>query len=791
MGQTSSSPMASAATHGQAFTQTEYTRQVMDQLLNYMIKQLSIRDLLQMSKESECKKYILFKANSIYQYFYELRIFPTKDARGLLTFRKVDDLVNPKGEQEKERQSLCLIVAYFYTRIFQIYGALALTLIDDMNAMTSSGIMSVPSSSDARLLTPGYYAQQAYYGKGGAGEELLSPVRPRYEERDRRAPRDAKEDLKNFVWIDSFLTSEYTSSLGYKTRYTGSSSNRGDVYLKIEDVLKDVDDRVISSYGPPPVQSKQSGTFYIGISAMNKYATLEVYTRKSTDEIKVKMNKLQFINQYGETIVTDNFEKTFYVEPKIVDGKTTYTVKDRAGTNVAIYLANYFAEITQYLRDAIKVHKNESLGSRTSSASTRRSEEGITDHLKVEKMIDDLTTRKPLGHCIARALQLLKTEPFPNQPGISQICSATFAENKRMGVVKPDEPLSKSPGLFALANLFYDTIIIGSPNLTIGKAKVDGKSSFDQYVSFMDKLSKQYEAREQSHTPEEYEEKGLDSITDTRDKAACSKTGDITLSLDATKKVHAVVKTMFQAQVTHAAACFKIVSMLFNITYDKTTKKPVLIKLSDNLITKGFPELERINRAARELLVNYYTNCEAKYWTGMKIVLDEQKAAKAAVNKKVQAEAAKKAEEDAAEAAKKAEEVAVEAAAKKTAAEEQVAKLKRRTEELRAAHQATNDARQALAAERRAQEVLRKEQRSIIKLKALEQRVKMQEEQEARVKQAQEAAAATLQQAVSLEAEKKARLAQLKEENAQRERERQQRTIVKIPRRPPVGTVKP
>ena len=106
MGSSSSSPMADAETHGQAFTKTEYTRQVMDQLLNYMIKQLSVRDLLQMSNPSECKKYVLFKANSIYQYFYELRIFPAKDAKGLLTFRKVDDLVNPTGEQKKERESL-------------------------------------------------------------------------------------------------------------------------------------------------------------------------------------------------------------------------------------------------------------------------------------------------------------------------------------------------------------------------------------------------------------------------------------------------------------------------------------------------------------------------------------------------------------------------------------------------------------------------------------------------------------------------------------------------------------
>ena len=785
MGQTSSSPImpGQATTHGQAFTQTEYTRQVMDQLLNYMIKQLSIRDLLQMSKESECKKYVLFKANSIYQYFYELRIFPTKDTKGLLTFRKIDDLVNPKGEQDKERQSLCLIVAYFYTRIFQIYGALAITLIDDMNAMTSSGIMTLPSGSDARLLTPGYYAQQPYYGKGGVGADyLLAPAR---EERPRMESRDAKESLKNFEWIRPFLTSDYTSSLGFKTRFVGSSLNRGDVYLKIEDVLKDKDDRVISSYGVPPLQSYQSGTFFIGISGMSKYASLEVYTRIAPGEIKIKTNKLAFTNQYGENISTDQFEKTFYVERQQVDGKTTYIVKDRSNTDISLYLATYFSEITQYLKDAIKTHKNATHNSRI-APSSRRSEEGITSHLRVEKMIDDLTTRKPLGHCIARALQLLKSEPFKNEPGISQICSAAFADNKRMGVVKRGAPLSDSPGLFALANLFYDTIIIGSPNLTIGKGKVDGKSSsMEQYVAFMTTLSKQYTLDNKQLTSAEYEEKGLASITDKRDERACSGiTADIPISLDTTKKVHAVVQSMFQDQVVHASKCFKIISMLFNITYDKTTKKPTLIKLSDNLISKGFPELERINREARELLVSYYTNCENKYWTGMEHVLDEQKAKKEAAEAKAKKEAQNvanklKAEQEAIAAAARAKAQEA-AAAQKMTAEAKLAealkeqeRLKRERDEREAARleayrtkkaeeqrqqlerSTAYQARMQTLAERRAQEQREKEQRDAAKKAELEALIRRREELNRVAQQKAEEAAAALREAKALQLQKK------------------------------------
>lgn len=671
MGQDVSSPIG-AATHGQAFSQTEYTRTVMDQLLNYMLKQLSVRDLLHISKESECKKYILFKANAIYQYFYELRIFPTKDARGLLTFRKIDDLINPKGEQEKERQSLCLIVAYFYTRIFQIYGALALTLIDDMNYTTSSGMMTLPGT-DARLLTPGHYAQQAYHAKGGVGllpedTSLLSSA---------RVSKDPLDSLKNFKWIRSFLTSEYTSSLGFKTRYAGSSTDKAYIYLKVDPALKDRDGRFIASYDVPPLQSYQYGKFYIGIpGGINQYSTLDVYTLITPGEIKIKTNKLLFTNEFKENIAVDKFEMTFYIEQQIINGKTSFTIKDKSQKDVSLFLANYFSEIVLYIKDAVKQRKEIVEKSKTNTTTGRRSEEGITGHLRVEKMIDDLMVRKPLGHCIARALQLLKTEPFSNEPGITQICSATFSDNKRIGVVKPDAPLSDDAGLFALANLFYDTISIGSPNLTIGRNKIDGKSTFDEYVAFMNTLSKQYTLDPAPRAPAEYEEKGLSGIINKRDQAACPTRDDISLSLETTKKVSTIVKSMFQDQVNHASKCFKIISTLFHITYDKTTKKPTMIKLSDNVITKGFPELERINRAARELLVEYYTSCENKYWTGMKHVLQEQKNKKTAANALIKAEADAKARVEA--AAAKAEEnarIAAQALAKAAADKEKQAKI--------------------------------------------------------------------------------------------------------------------
>jgi predicted RNA-binding protein with PUA-like domain len=308
---------------------------------------------------------------------------------------------------------------------------------------------------------------------------------------------------------------------------------------------------------------------------------------------------------------------------------------------------------------------------------------------------------------------------------MSHICSATFAENKRMGVVKPGAPLSDDPGLFALANLFYDTIMIGSEQLTIGK------NSMEQYVAFMKTLSKQYEADD---TSTEYQKSGLSGIRDKRDEKLCGNNKeDIRLTLDTTNKVYDIVKSMFQAQVKHAAECLKIINRLFNITYDKT--KPISIKLHDNLISKGFPELESINRDARELLIQYYTNCENKYIQGMTLVLNEQKAKKEAANAatkaKANANAAAKAKVDAAlraEAQRKIE-------TQQLAAENKLADAKKEQARIIAAQQATQAERQDAYRAKKAEEQ-RVEQERRARMEALAaKRIQEQQEQEQRTAQ--------------------------------------------------------
>jgi len=122
-----------SANRDTALKATLPVRKVCDQILVYMLKEINIKDFYLLATKRECSRYVIFLANQMNKTFRSLSFAPARGPGGVLFFQPIDILQHPTKEQEIERQSLCLFLAYFYVRIFQIYGSLALTLIDDAN----------------------------------------------------------------------------------------------------------------------------------------------------------------------------------------------------------------------------------------------------------------------------------------------------------------------------------------------------------------------------------------------------------------------------------------------------------------------------------------------------------------------------------------------------------------------------------------------------------------------------------------------------------------------------------
>jgi hypothetical protein len=614
-------------THEKVFELTKSTRNVMDVLLDYMLKELTVRDFLALSNPTECKKYVIFMANNLYKYFYELRIVPTKDKKGVIAFRPVKELVNPPEEEELERQSLCLTLAYFYTRIFQIYGAIALTLIDDSKYMMESGIISKYGDTTKKgLLPPGY---TPYSSSGGADRRSLAL------------------DLGVFYFLNTFLSTERVSSKGYLSKYSGEAETSAIIYF--DTVKSETDEKERPAFLNENETKLQKGVFSIGYSGAKSYSFLEMFAKSEgigSNRIKVAIGKLKYskkgkvepqIIEIPSTILPT---KIFTVQViKLVSRNiTTYSI---AGSELTIteYFTNIFENLVPFIK---KLSEGEGPDNLTPGTS-KYTEAGVDEELRLSRTIQNLTKTKPLGHCLARALQLLKTMPLKGEPGISQICKSKFFEQSttsssgvkttvsRSGIPEPGSTLDTSPGMTALSQLFYDTIIIGSPKLVMGTTPgPDGQiSTTQQYIIFMKAMARIFgddtDSTGSKKSNSDLVEKGLSGIRNRRDKDLCSSTvGNIIVPPQVVGNVYDVVNQLYNLQVKHAAKCGSIIKLLFNLIQDKDSGR-FKVALSENIIKNGFPEIERINFLARDVLMKYYTTCELTYLQGMKIVLDSKK----------------------------------------------------------------------------------------------------------------------------------------------------------------------
>lgn len=654
--------------HEKLFELTKDTRNVMNYILEYMIKEVTVKDFVALSSPTECKKYVLFMANTMYKYFYELQIEPVKDKKGVIAFRSIKDLVGSTQERDQEKQSLCLILAYYYARIFQIYGALALTLIDDITFMSSTGILTTVQGDQQRLLAPGQ--RQVIYG----GE--ISDA-----------------SLGFFIFLKDFLN-EPLQPQGYLTKFSSRIIPNSRVYFKLSEPAAS------SSTDPNIIvrSSENKAHFKINDGYSNRLSDLEItvdqvssssspYSLSTTPiskpAFKITIGKLSYYKKDSTTKTSIEIpstylsNKTFQVSPyPLLNKKITYIIY---GSTIPLndFLNGLLDKVVYFVRELIKTGNAPSKfpemiqdpmtgqytirstpsstpinSSSTSALSISTTEQDTIEQLKLNKIIHNLRQTKPLGHCIARALQLLRNAPFGDEKGISYICKAKFYETStkeedgsktsRSGIPAPGKKLEDSPGLLALSQLFYDTISIGTPKLVINEKKgPSGKSSLDQYIDFMTKMSQLFGNGRPE--PSTVIDSGLHSIPNKRDKEICDeiKKDDIIIPNNVTKDVYKVVQQLYQQQLKHSSICGSIFNLLFNIKRDPSSKR-VTISLSDNILKKGIPEINRINYIAREQLANYYINCERTYLDGVKLVVDSVRREDPERRKRMEEEAKQK-----------------------------------------------------------------------------------------------------------------------------------------------------
>lgn len=688
-------------THADLYKKTAGTRRMVDDIFTYMMHHLKVNDFMKLSNPESCQKYALFMANNLSMFFSKLSVKPELGKDGVLAFRSIEDLEEPKGPAKQEKESLCLVLAYFYTRIFQMYGAIALTLLDDINyTVEMSTLMGArpeleTDSSDRSVATPGqkysyveartpqqlranrfeggqiggWISKLGYFDflNRGLLVEQAAPVQQPYI------------SPYGIPYQPPAPTTAFTNQYGYTVNYVFKDQKQKYMYFKPEPA--DVGGRDVSAV------SSQKGTFS-WVDSQKKIFEITVSVRKgvddnhaqfSVDSIRFRRNRettdivlrkedikeILSGNKKPDEIVPDSITisstQPFPSISQVQPSQGQYETKDYADIN------SYFKALFNAIVPSItkKYESGDSIASRS-----------VMDAMNIRRFYENYTNVKPLGHCIARALQLLNADPYgrdeKGKQFISSICKTSFfvpygkTDAERRGVPKPDEPITESPGIMSLALLFYDTVGKATPHIFMSK------QSFEQYKIFMKQMAGLFMGKDAAvalqiddinirtihpKTAQEEKEKikltsdGKTDIVDRRTFDQSAKTGmkkgvcspeqkekTITLDNDTKQNVHGVVRQLFKRQLNHAMRCEKILRQLFTIEHQENM--PIRIKINENILKGGLAALNRINNEVRQILIQYYSDCESMYLTGVKhIEHQSHRQAKTQADAKAKAQA--------------------------------------------------------------------------------------------------------------------------------------------------------
>lgn len=550
-------------------------KRIAQELFRFMVSEMKFEEYLSLANPDQCKKYVILIADSLQKFFMKVKISPEKTKDGFIYFRKFDDV---KGATPMSNQ-YCIVIALFYVRIFQIYGALALSILDtDTNVYEFA-----PSSGGAfDVLDEDSDNEEENVQKGGA-----LPI----------IPEEPLRPTDNLPGIYSILVSSLSRIRGQNDffKFTGQ-------YILLATSPKVFDGR--QQYGMQFMYERGSS-----FASDLKIGQILCYMRIEPTEKGVKL------------ILSGITVK----EPKKKDVRleeSTIRITKREGFfgigeygNIPELIKERFLEI---LRTVSKEREDDDDNDRKGKdylykGDERKKQEDtrIKEQFRTFALMDRLKKidSQPIkAHCIARALQLVSPKglqkEFP-QTIISSICESKFysAKDKRYSQSLPamDEKITDARGIYTLWQLFFDKVLPDmSPDMS--------DTTRDKYRIASAYLSKAF--ANPSQVP-------LRDVVAKSATTYCAGKRDKQLKVESKEAITALritVGKMIETQAIHTAKVMILFKKIFLIEKGKP------ITLNPYILEGGLPAVNAIGEEARAILVAYYANCEALYSSGSQII---------------------------------------------------------------------------------------------------------------------------------------------------------------------------
>jgi hypothetical protein len=626
-----SSTSRGSLTRQQLLKSTQEPRDFMNSLFQQMITKLTPQDFLKLGNPKECNQYVFTMAGAIQNLFEDLQIRPRKDKdSGVVYFQKLTKL----GETNPQGKELCLTIAYFYIRIFQIFGALAMTVVDDPGAGQVLGALQyMPAAAAPRKPGEG---RGAFIQQGGAAL-----------------------DQYQFSQLYPFFTPLF-NELKY-SKMSGSnhiSTFKDTTNLALLLVPPPGETRVyytIQGYGQVSatitITPTPPNNLHISLSSY-KFSTTAVPATISTfisgllkQKRKVSFDAMQgaaqwYVQEAGDYTTVGKKIKS------LLDAlfREVYTAAGQGAAPYATQIAGpQFAGpqfgIPQRRQPRVvdpfgqQPYGQQPFGQPAwpqAQAQAQVQVQALASDQFVPKMLTNgyiINTLKGLGgqkttaFCIARALQLMDAgSTFQLQKGkpiLSGICKTRF-DAVPNSVPTSGFKLDTLPAFRATEQLYYTEPAVGSQGETIMKRSSEDSA---KYAEFLAEFAKLY------GRPVSGGLTALESVM-ARDPNCVPQAMNHYLQItdpSQINKVFGFVQGLFGRQLKHTQDVLKFIqTRLLRVEKRKnpaTGAVGTFVDIHPRLHAGGIVELASVSAACRDLLVNYFKSCEDIYQQGVQAVL--------------------------------------------------------------------------------------------------------------------------------------------------------------------------
>jgi hypothetical protein len=567
MGQVQSSGLPSRE---EILARTKNGRDIVSQVFDWMISRTSLRELYSLANPEQCKKYIFLTADALDVLFKKIELEPQEGKKGLIYFQKVEELTRtPTGDdvRGRQRQIICLKLAFLYVRIFQIFASLALSVLD------------VDPRTEIR-----------FYDELGRLQEENLPLFGQRKPFQGGALSSSKFLPPGWNFLRSILNEVENRPSYYRIGSLG-------IFLDINTIDADQTVKIIYQYKGP---------------RKNRPSEAEVKTivgrigfemKSSGEEFIAQANLINLVDNQGRRIddATIRFSQRFIGD----------IYRDGRGRSIPDSLENFFKKILAGEGDREE-------GAVAPGKTLSRDDTGVAAGLHTKTLLEAFRQTMPVkAHCVARALQLLSESGLQSAvPSeiYSSVCKAKFLSENR-SLPETDREVTRSYGIYALAQLFYDTMRDVTP--------IIGEATRDQYNAFLLKMKFVFEEAKNA--------KGVSTLADIKSRAPSSLCGPETkekllkvTNRDVIRQIRVVGSRMINYQVTHTANVVNVLKKLFLLPIE--SGKP--LQIHPNVRKNGMIEVNKIAAEARELLVSYYSQCEIMYRQGAEILAENKSAIK-------------------------------------------------------------------------------------------------------------------------------------------------------------------